>query len=227
MLSNQAKSVYGFQSTLGPCQQKGLFKPIPRGQFVQILFVAKNHWITVSNIVSGTLNFLTESVQIYDSGRPSKVSMEVKKQICSFLQPKADRLSFDIINVEGQLNSYDCGVYAIAYATHIIHGLDPVKYKWNTKSMRSHLLKCLMNKKLEPFPAHPVPRKTSKLIRVLDSFPENIYCLCRMPNNQNREMIICDLCSSWYHPQCVLVDQETIDNNEEWFCYKCKDLTEN
>ena len=32
------------------------------------------------------------------------------------------------MNVDGQLNLTDCGVYAIAYATHLAHGLDPTVY---------------------------------------------------------------------------------------------------
>lgn len=223
ILSKQAAgSINGFQSTLCS-QKKGLFNTIPRGNFIQILFVGKNHWMATSNIVCGTSNYLTDTVRIYDSGRPNKISMAIKNQICSFVTPMVDRFSFDIVDVEGQVNSYDCGVYAIAYATHIVHGLDPVNYKWNAKKMRSHLIQCLINGHLDPFPVHG-PRKI-KFMKTIYSSSEDIYCLCRMPNNPKEQMIMCDLCSSWYHLKCISVDQETtIEKKKKWFCYKCQDL---
>ena len=214
-------NIHGFQSTL--CSG-GLFKPVPRGQFIQLMFVAHCHWMTASNIVCGTSDFLVGSVQVYDSGRPLRLSTKGKNQICSFLKPTADRVSFDIVDVEGQTNSYDCGVYAIAYATHIIHGLDPVKSKWVVakESMRKHLYECLLNKKMTPFPTYG-PRK-GKLIRCISSSTEDIHCICRMPNNPKYEMLVCDVCSRWYHLSCISITSDEAKTISKWHCKKCEGL---
>ena len=48
--------------------------------------------------------------------------------------------------------SNDCGVYAIANATAIAFGEDPVSIKYDQSVMRSHLIECFTSKKMEPFP---------------------------------------------------------------------------
>lgn len=69
----------------------GLFKPITRGQFLydSAYVVAQSHWMTASNIVCGTSDFLDGSVQQW---KASQIEHEtrVKNQICSFLKPTAD-----------------------------------------------------------------------------------------------------------------------------------------
>ena len=66
--------------------------------------------------------------------------------------------------VQQQTNSIDCGVFAIAYATEFCfnqytggNGLT-----FNTSVMRDHLLQCLSNKQLQPFPKVQ-PKNTLKL----------------------------------------------------------------
>ena len=43
-------------------------------------------------------------------------------------------------NCMSQPNGSDCGVYAIAAATELAYGYDPVFCHWDTISMRAHLL---------------------------------------------------------------------------------------
>ena len=85
-----------------------------------------------------------------------------------------DTLHFDIVNVQWQRNDYDCVVFAIAYATELAHGGDPALYNWDCTSMRSHLVNCLEQRKLDSFP------KSEK---------RKIYCICRMPNDKKRGMV--------------------------------------
>ena len=151
----------------------------------------------------------------YDSQRPLRISIFTKNAVCSFLRPKVNTLSFDIMNVEGQSNSFDCGVYAIAFATHLANGLDPVPFRWDSKNMRKHLLTCLINGKLVPFPTLG-KRKTR--LRCIKTLSENIHCLCRMPNN-SQPMIKCDDCHCWYHMSCVSVGEVT--NDDYWFSASC------
>ena len=51
---------------------------------------------------------------IYDSGRMAMVSLEVKKQIDSFVMPQSNLYTFDVMNIQGQPNGSDCGLFAIA-----------------------------------------------------------------------------------------------------------------
>ena len=105
------------------------FPPIPEGvPFIQILHVSKNHWITVSNIniKHNTPTAYPDTVRIYDSGWAPNISLHTKEIICHFVKPKKDVLFFDIMNVHAQPNLDNCGVFAIAFATELVHGQDPV-----------------------------------------------------------------------------------------------------
>ena len=51
-----------------------------------------------------------------------------------------------------QKGAKDCGVFAIAYATAIAHGLNPSRQNFTQQAMRAHLVDCFNNKLLTPFP---------------------------------------------------------------------------
>ncbi len=106
----------------------------------------------MSNIDINNHSQFSDAVMIYDSGYPVAVSLAIKKAICSIMQPKAPKLHFDIVNVMSQTNGSDCGLHAIAAATELVYGFDPVFCQWDTDIMRQHLLSCLENGKLERFP---------------------------------------------------------------------------
>jgi len=53
-----------------------------------------------------------------------------------------------------QENNTDCGLYAIAFATDLCHGIDPVGLLYAAGSeLRCHFLKCLQEGCLTPFPS--------------------------------------------------------------------------
>ena len=111
------------------------------------------------------------------------------------------------MNVQWQRNDYDCGVFAIAYATELAHGGDPALYNWDCTSMWSHLVNCLEQRKLDSFP------KSEK---------RKIYCVCRMPNNKKRGMIQCGSCKKWYHFDCISGGEINVECR--WLlCQKCED----
>jgi len=102
--------VNGLQST--QCAHKeGLFKVVPMNRpYIQILLVADCHWAVCSNIDTKD-GGCHDSIGYYDSGWPTFLSSKVKETICSFYKCKANTLRFDIMNIEGQSNAQDCGVY--------------------------------------------------------------------------------------------------------------------
>lgn len=214
LLFRQANgTIVGFQSTL--CRN-GMFKAIPSSQFIQILFSANSHWLTVTNMISGTSEYFSDTVRIYDSGRPRRISMSVKSSICSFMRPKSSLLCFDVMDVDGQLNSYDCGVYVIAYATHLVYGLDPVLYNWDSKNLRAHLLTSFVNGMFQPFPTYGT--RNRKSLKCLHSESETVHCTCRMINYPKGPMLNCDGCKEWFHNDCINNNTTTADI---WYCPKC------
>ena len=56
-------------------------------------------------------------------------------------------------NVQKQQGGSECGLYAIANATSLAYGKDPVSMTYIESTMREHLLHCLFEMKLELFPS--------------------------------------------------------------------------
>ena len=90
-------------------------------------------------------------VQIYDSGLPSDVPVSTQAAICSIMRPQSTMLNFDVVNVQAQSNSYDCGLFTIAYAAELVHGNDPAVSHVNVASLRRHLEERISRNHLDPF----------------------------------------------------------------------------
>ena len=224
LLRDQTKGkVFGWQST--QCSKRdGMFQPIPPNSlFVQILHVHQSHWIVVSNIDGKSGGSFSDTVCIFDSDRPLKLSHSIKKMVCSFFKAPSDALHFDIMNVQGQNNSFDCGVFAIAYATELAYGYDSVICCWDDGKMRQHLKHCLENGCITRFPTRG--ERTIPLgMRTLNSVLQKIYCICGMPNtNKKRPMVMCDGCLKWYHGDCMSIDCDEVGKSK-WICCQCTDV---
>ena len=110
------------------CGRHLKFKPVvPREKYIQVLHVDDNHWITVSNIDVGQDTAVADIVFVYDSLLSPKMNLKTKKQVCSLARPSSRTITFDIVNVMGQTNSYDCGLFALVYATELAYGNDPAR----------------------------------------------------------------------------------------------------
>ena len=146
MLQAQTKGhIFGWQSTQ-LSKQKGLFSVVPSSSsFVQLLHINDCHWVTTSNVnVHGGACY-PDTVCVYDSERPSTVHPDITRIVCSFFKCQSSQLRIDIMNVFMQPNCNDCGIYAIANATELACGADPVRCNWDLHIMRQHLIECFEN----------------------------------------------------------------------------------
>ena len=184
------------------------------------------HWLTIE------ISF-DENVRIFDSLYLDEVSFEVKKQIASIIQTKHNEIIVKMEKVQQQKNNIDCGIYAIAFATDLCHGLDPVNCLYSDGHLlRAHFLKCLQEGHIRPFPSTSIMQKKPLLQTI------NIYCKCRLPyvvehKQKNKisgveddvDMIYCDCCQHWFHLTCVNIDkklaQTLADPKKEWICDEC------
>ena len=192
--------------------------------FIQILHINDSHWVVVSNADSKEGGYFRDTVCIYDSGSPYGISRYLKEVVCSFYKnDKVDHLRFDLMNVQAQPNGYDCGVFALACATEIAHGCDPVVCCWDVDRMRHHLLTCLERGEMLRFPTSQ--RRNIRLgTRIRKTYKEEIFCSCRMLNDESREMIACDSCQKWFHSDCVSLDLKKSYKDCKWMCKCCDQL---
>ena len=127
---------------LGPVRQ---FRRVGN-PFVQILYTGNYHWVCISSV--GCSDGI---VNLYDSLYHNVISKEVEEQALNLVG--ADSFSsLNVVPIQQQRNGSDCGVFAAAFATALVHGVPPSLLEFDTTKVRNHLCECLKAGKLEMFP---------------------------------------------------------------------------
>ena len=183
---------------------------IMRKQFVQILHNGQDHWLTVS-----TIGLQSSYINIFDS-MYSTLSSFCKDQICALLFANDKVINVEFIDVDKQENTYDCGLYAIAYATSVCHGDDVSQMKYNCAEMRPHLMHCLETGIITRFPS---THRINGLTMAEEGIP--VYCYCRTTQEEN--MIQCRNCKEWFHLKCdrSISRKNWKKPNYSWLCRNC------
>ena len=78
------------------------------------------------------------------------ISSEIRELAMNLLGPNFDGIVQ--IPVQQQKNGSDCGVFATAFATCLAYGGIPRNISFDVPEMRQHLLRCLQNGSIQPFP---------------------------------------------------------------------------
>ena len=125
------------------------------------------------------------------------------------------------MNIQMQPNSNDCGIFALACATELVHGFDPILCNWDVPKMRQHLLTSLENGFITRFPCTK-ERHVPFGSRVKKFTKEVLYCTCRMPNDKIKAMICCDQCRKWYHKECEGLSTSKSYKKVKWLCGECQ-----
>ena len=94
-------------------------------------------------------------VTIYDSLNMN-VTESLKSQITQLFSPDDALPPYRKIQCHKQCGNNDCGVFAIAYAVDVLLENEIQNIIYNQSSMRTHLISCLENQKLSPFPKYQV-----------------------------------------------------------------------
>ena len=87
---------------------------------------------------------------MYDSLYNNIIATEVEEQVKSLLGGRECQVL--VVPVQQQRNGSDCGVFAIAFATCLVHFIDPVTVDFDISKMRPHLLSCLKSGYINLFP---------------------------------------------------------------------------
>ena len=156
LLQQEFKDLNGLQSTLNvphfqeKLQKWNLDKHMQNigGTSAQIHFNGYNHWIVSFRGHNG-------SIHILDSLKSSRtLNNYVKIQIAQIYGCVSSNELLIHLPIIQHTNSSDCGVFAIAYLTDLC--FNNFEFNANTRykipDMRSHLLNCLEEKKMSPFP---------------------------------------------------------------------------
>ena len=120
---------------------------VQTGEFVQVLN-ENNHWVTVSSPTESA----TSVVYLYDSLQKESLNKNLVKQIARLRKIEDAELCIISKAVQQQGNGYDCGIFAIAFATDIAYNRKPEQRTYNQSVMRKHLLAQLENETMTPVP---------------------------------------------------------------------------
>ena len=116
------------------------------GEFIQILHTGNSHWVCVSS--SGCLPGI---VNLYDSLYHNIIEEEVEAQVVDLVGEEHLK-GIAVVPVQQQPNGNDCGVFASAFATCLVHYQTPETLQFDRSIMRQHLLECLVAGKMTLFP---------------------------------------------------------------------------
>ena len=86
-----------------------------------------------------------------------------------------DKMTYIVKSYQRQSNGYDCGVFAIAFATSLANREDPITRLYNQKKLCALLVDCMASGTLTPFPSDSIRAKRSKEIVQ----EEKVFCTCR------------------------------------------------
>ena len=209
LLQQQYPNISGLQDPI--LQVTNSFYVQGHREFVQCLHLRSSHWITVS-----TVGLSPNTVEVFDS-MDLQLSHSIIEIIAGLLHTNKNTFSLNYTAVQQQVGPSDCGLFAIANACAICHGLHPRSLYYDQSLMRSHLIKALESKKLTPFPSTKkywgVTRRPVERIKV--------YCICRMPDN-GKKMVSCNRCKEWFHIKCVKISAAETRSKAPWYCKQCK-----
>lgn len=192
-------------------------KPV---SFIQIIHVKGNHWACLSNRFCSHANEveLFDSLHNHSLHKSRGPDCSILDQACAILKSPAKSITINVVNVQQQYGSTQCGLYALAFAADLCENIDPFSRVYYESRFRSHLLTCFLSEKIAPFPSR---RRRSVLEeRVTKISVTDIFCICRLP--EKLPMACCDACCEWYHPSCMEIEDEVFsDPNMKWWCDGC------
>jgi hypothetical protein len=224
--------VEGLQSVvLGQCV-RGIslpkFRPVnTKKKFVQIINVG-DHWITLSNVFTTSVN----AVYLYNSAY-NCINDSAVLQTTSLLrnsdydEDKGDVITYSIRECCQQSDKTRlCGYYAIAFAISLCNGVDPSGLFYDEQQLIQTVNERLTTHSVDLIPGveSVVQRNYRRPVTV-----KKLHCLCHSAMG-NGSMVQCDNCDNWFHGKCVnlsSIDMKRIRRASQSFtCPECGNATQ-
>ena len=152
--------------------------------------------------------------------------MELDTQLAQLYATESMQLNVIVPRTQRQKEPYDCGLFALATATCIAAGVDPVTQTWDQNNMRAHCNDCIQKERASLFPASTRGMRTGKLPQS-HQFTVDLICDCKLPefafNKSNQETVThaiqCDGCNFWFHNHCYGFPNKSL--NCDFVCRTC------
>ena len=119
-------------------RNKYILQKSPEIDKIFVVNVKNMHWILLTNINpldAGFKQILEQEWFVYDSLNNINNCMATS-QILKLFYPELNFLKINMVQVEPQEGSNECGLFTIAYAQLLANGKDPYNYKFDQRLMR-------------------------------------------------------------------------------------------
>ena len=218
-MSKQFRTFGGFQETIYLAVPEHPYKSTSE-KFIQLVNINNIHWVCVSNVLSSS-----GVVEVYDSKPNFSIGSSVlHEQVAKILRIEGKSFKLNHVDVQRQLGSNDCGLYAIANAVTLCFGGDPHSINYDQESFRVHLAKCFESQIITMFPVANNQRRLTRR-RLLSTHNINVFCTCRLPWNKNDSkkgpLVQCKVCKEWYHELCMKINEDIISSLLKYVCKLC------
>ena len=200
-------------------QKNKLFFPVPHD--------SKMHWITIS-----TYGCHEGEAYYIDSLFKGIIADHKKLLICGILNCDLKRIKINVFPVQQQSKDVETGVFALAFRFHILsEKVSPVGIFFDESKFRHHLLHCLTEDLISPFPKSTGQPMKFKTYLDREIMVEIFYRYsCTMPwrkaenNMYAKQMVESSKCGEWFHGMCEQIPEDFFmkqNSKIEWLCRSC------
>ena len=109
-----------------------------------------NHWL--QSFCSNKEVKVCDTLRTSLRSSLSRITKKCMKSLYRLFVDETGKLVVSIVPVQKQNGGYNCGLFAIAFAAAILDGKSPEDEYFDVSKMRHHLIYCLVNETLIPFP---------------------------------------------------------------------------
>lgn len=196
LLEMQFPNVCGLEPTVLSQSVRGFSAQVDNAsQVIQVHYTGAIHWVTSSRASNDDFVYLYDSYAMFDINGKPRLPPSLQLQLAQIYRCTASEIPVLLPEMSRQSNGVDCGLYAIATATDLCFGYSPSERNYDQLQLRPHLLECIKNQHMEPFPATKIARTN------IVYYALNIYCYCRKPADDS--MIDCIVCHESFHFHCT------------------------
>ncbi|KAJ1519007.1 hypothetical protein ONE63_011388 [Megalurothrips usitatus] len=161
---------------------------------IQFMYTGRKHWVTCTIEKGGV------TPVILDSYAALGTTSETETQLAMLMNCQTEAFQLTFPSCAQQTVGDNCGLFAIAHATHFAFTRRIEFVNFDEEKLRQHWNDCILKGVLTCLPTKHGKKKASKLRHSLTS----VYCTCRLPQHyDSSKMYGCEECSEWYHPRRV------------------------
>ncbi len=168
----------------------------------QIHYNASNHWVLPYQSQKDRHVIVVDSLK-----SPRTLNSSISIQIAQIYENGERSVQVQIPDVQRQPNYTDCGVFAIANLTEVLHNNYDVDFsiiRYDIPRMRAHLLECITKQQFTTFPK--IEKMPKMPCKVAKSCSIKIFCACKLPDIVG-DMVECDnkrcKLNRCFHKRCV------------------------